>query len=97
MATVTDADRIWARHSVLPCPGDLRDDAEFTDLCDGLSRVADGYRNDRRLGPADVQWLREIRPELHRRLLTMPPSGDRGYVESALSVVDALLTEARLR
>lgn len=97
MVTVTDATRIWARHSVLPCPGDLQDDAEFVALCDGLARVADAYRNDHRLRPADQQWLRQVRPGLHRRLLVMPPSGDRGYVESALSVVDSLLTEARLR
>jgi hypothetical protein len=96
MATVTGAARIWARHSVLPCPDDLRDDAEFVDLCDGLARVADTYRNDQRLSFPDQQWLRQIRPALHRRLLTMPPSGERGYVESALSVVDAFLTEARL-
>jgi hypothetical protein len=29
-------------------------------------------------------------------MLTMPPSGERGYVESTLSVVDAFLTEGRL-
>ena len=96
MAMLTGATRIWARHSVLPCPADLRDDAEFLKVCDGLARVAEAYKTNGRLSPADQQWLRQIRPDLHRRMLTMPPSGERGYVESALSVVDAFLTEGRL-
>lgn len=96
MATLTGAARIWARHCVLPFPVDLQDDAEFRQLCDGLARVAEACQARGRLSPADQQWLRQIRPDLHRRMLTMQPSGDRGYVESALSVVDAFLTEGRL-
>ncbi|HEY3200935.1 MAG TPA: hypothetical protein VGK55_10350 [Actinomycetes bacterium] len=96
MAMLTDATRIWARHAILPVPADLRDDAEFLEVCEGLSRVAEACKTNGRLSPADQRWLRQIRPDLHRRMLTMPPSGERGYVESALSVVDAFLTEGRL-
>jgi hypothetical protein len=96
MAMLTYATRIWARHAVLPLPTDLRDDPEFLEVSVGLSRVAEACTTHGRLSPADQQWLRQIRPDLHRRMLTMPPSGERGYVESTLSVVDAFLTEGRL-
>jgi hypothetical protein len=96
MAMLTYATRIWARHEVLPFPTDLRDDPEFLEVCEGLSQVAEACKTNGRLSPADQQWLRHVRPDLHRRMLTMPPSGDRGYVESTLSVVDAFLTEGRL-
>jgi len=96
MAMLTDATRIWARHAVLPFPADLRDETAFVELCEGLARVAEACKIHGRLSPADQQWLRQIRPDLHRRMLTMPPSGERGYVESTLSVVDAFLTEGRL-
>lgn len=97
MAAITaEARRIWARHAALPIPTDLRDDADLTGLSAGVSSIATAFMTAGRLAPAEEASLRSIRPDLHRRFLSMRASSERGYVESLLAVVDSLLSTSRL-
>lgn len=95
-AITAEAGRIWARHAALPVPTDLRDDADLTELSAGVSGIATAFMKPGRLAPTEEAWLRGIRPDLHRRFLSMRASSERGYVESLLAVVVSLLSTSRL-
>jgi hypothetical protein len=94
--STTDAARLWARHTAIPLPSDLRDDADLQQVNGQIAEVASSLMAAGRLAPAEETWLRSVRPDLHRKLLSMRPSAERGYVESLVTVVDAFLTAARL-
>jgi hypothetical protein len=92
----TDAAKLWARHTAIPLPGDLRDDSDLLQLNGQIAEVASSLMAAGRLTPAEQAWLRSVRPDLHQKLVSMRPSAERGYVESLVTVVDAFLTAARL-
>jgi hypothetical protein len=91
-----EAARLWGRHSSIPVPGDLRDDEELRQVNSRLGEIASALRSQGRLSDAEQAWLRSVRPDLHRRLINLPPGAEKGYVESLVMVIDALLTSARL-
>jgi len=94
--SATAAAKLWARHSAIPLPGDLRDDAELTRLTGQIAEVAGTLLSEGRLTVAEQDWLRSVRPDLHRQLLSLRPGAERGYVESLVTVIDAFLAAARL-
>jgi hypothetical protein len=91
-----EAAKLWARHAALPVPGDLRDDERLRQVNAQLGEVANALMKQGRITQAEQDWLRSVRPDLHRQLITLPSGADRGYVESLVIVIDALLTTARL-
>jgi hypothetical protein len=94
--SANEAAKLWARHAAIPLPGDLRDDQELQQVISRLGEIANTLKSQGSLSAAEQEWLRSVRPSLHHRLITMRASGDRGYVESLVIVVDALLASARL-
>jgi hypothetical protein len=94
--SASEAAKLWARHSAIPLPGDLSDDEELRQVNNRLGEVASALRTQRRPSDAELDWLRGVRPALHRRLIDLPPGAEKGYVESLVIVVDAFLTTARL-
>jgi hypothetical protein len=89
------AAKLWARHTAIPVPTDLLDDTEIIQTNQQVGEVMRNVASSGRLSPTDEQWLRSVRPELNRRLITMRASGERGYVESLLCVVDELIASAK--
>lgn len=94
--SVSAASRLWARHAAIPLPSDLSDDQDLKLVHGKAAGVAESLASSGRIDPAEATELRSLRPGLHAQLLTMRPSAERGYVESLLTVVDALLATARL-
>jgi hypothetical protein len=94
--SVSEAAKLWARHASIPLPGDLRDDEELAQVNSRLGEIARALSTQGRLTVAEQDWLRSVRPDLHRRLINLPPGAEKGYVESLVIVIDAMLTSARL-
>jgi len=92
----TAAAKLWARHAAIPLPGDLRDDDELRQVNGQVGEVAGTLMSHGTLTPAEQDWLRSVRPDLHHKLITMRAGAERGYVESLVIVIDALLASARL-
>jgi len=94
--SANEAAKLWARHASIPLPGDLRDDQGLQQVIDRLGEIASALRSQGSLSAVEQEWLRSIRPDLHHRLITLRAGADRGYVESLVIVIDAMLTSARL-
>jgi hypothetical protein len=90
------ATKLWARHAAIPLPGDLRDDDELRQINGQVGEVASTLMSHGSLTAAEQDWLRSVRPDLHHKLITLPSGAERGYVESLVIVIDALLASARL-
>jgi hypothetical protein len=94
--SISQAAKLWARHASIPLPGDLRDDEELRQVNNRLAEIARALSTQGRLTETEQEWLRSVRPNLHRRLINLPPGAEKGYVESLVIVIDAFLTSARL-
>jgi hypothetical protein len=89
------AAKLWARHVAIPVPTDLLDDEQIRQTNERVGEIMSNFSATGRLSPAEEQWLRSVRPDLNKALVTMRASGERGYVESLLIVIDALISSAR--